>query len=94
MTTDGEIIELVRDIDVLLALGTYQGMSDAEIDSVLDYKINVALASDAHTATMAALESQQRIYGELLSDIAQQSKSMLQSTLGTSIPWVMIGSDS
>lgn len=94
MTTDGEIIELVRDIDVLLALGTYQGMSDAEIDSVLDYKISVALASDEHAATMDALESQQRIYGELLSDIAQQSQSMLESTLGTTIPWVMIGSDS
>ena len=34
-----------RDINVLLGLSTYQGMTDEEIDLIIDYKINNALNS-------------------------------------------------
>lgn len=56
MTTDNETVidepEVVdnepkkpRSISVLLSLGTYQGMTDEEIDMVFNYKLNLELAS-------------------------------------------------
>ena len=56
MTTENETVvdepEVVdnepktpRSISVLLNLGTYQGMTDEEIDMVFNYKLNLELAS-------------------------------------------------
>ena len=55
-TTTNEGIEVVepRDINVLLALDTYQGMTDEEIDLVLDYKIAQATSSAEITVKAAA----------------------------------------
>jgi hypothetical protein len=41
MTTD-DGIPAKRDLDTLLGLGTYQDMTDEEIESIIDYKIYVA----------------------------------------------------
>lgn len=37
-----ELIEPKPDIDALLNAGTYQNMSDAEIDALIDYKVECA----------------------------------------------------
>jgi hypothetical protein len=42
MTTDENIIPVKRDLDTLLSLNTYQGMTDDEIESIIEYKIYVA----------------------------------------------------
>ena len=42
MTTDN-IVEIKRDINVLLSLDTYQGMTDEEIQSIIDYKVERAV---------------------------------------------------
>ena len=34
-----------RDLNILLSLDTYQGMSDSEIDSIIDYRIKQATES-------------------------------------------------
>lgn len=34
---DSNVIEMQRDIGLLLSLDTYQGMTDAEIQSIIDY---------------------------------------------------------
>ena len=46
-----------RNINVLLALETYQGMTDAEIEMVLDYRVKRALSSQELIAkTIAGIE--------------------------------------
>ena len=47
-----------RSLSVLLSLDTYQGMTDAEIDIILDYKIQQAL-SDAEFTLKATTEIEQ-----------------------------------
>ena len=42
MTTDN-IVEIKRDINVLLSLDTYQGMTDEEIQSIIDYQVERAV---------------------------------------------------
>ena len=55
MKTENE--NTVRGLGVLLALGTYQGMSDEEIDSIITYKENMAYKK----GNMDALSSQAMI---------------------------------
>jgi hypothetical protein len=83
-TTD----EKTRTIDELLALDTYQGMSDAEIDSILKYKIDHALADRERLARMVA---EINLTEQLLEDnrrSAQQAHDMLQSIIETEFPTV------
>lgn len=44
MTTENN--DSPRDINVLLALDTYQGMTDEEIDMIIDYKVEVGVKSE------------------------------------------------
>lgn len=48
MKTDNE--NTVRGLGVLLALDTYQGMSDEEINSIITYKENVAYSKGNRNA--------------------------------------------
>lgn len=62
-----DLIEPKPDIDALLNAGTYQNMSDAEIDALIAYKVELAQReatvskdAQAHAALMTALiESQE-----------------------------------
>ena len=81
-TTD----EKTRAIDELLALDTYQGMTDAEIDAILKYKIEHALADRERLARMVA---EINLTEQLLEDnrrSAQQAHDMLQSIVETEFP--------
>lgn len=42
MTTDEEIAKKTRTIDELIRLGTYQDMTDEEINRLIEYKAKVA----------------------------------------------------
>ena len=89
MTTsenENEIIPVVRDLEVLLRLGTYQGMSDEEIDLLLDYKISNAVndavvQSQISAANYAATEVVARSTAA-----SQQALDMLQSILNRPLP--------
>lgn len=61
-----DLIEPKPDIDALLNAGTYQNMSDAEIDALIAYKVErarreatVSKDAQAHDALMTALIEQQ-----------------------------------
>lgn len=80
MTTDN-IIPVVRDLDTLLSLGTYQGMTDEEIESVIDFKIKCAL-NDAefkvsYNNTMSECEARIAAYAET----SQHTMELVQSIL-------------
>ena len=80
--------EKTRTIDELLALDTYQGMTDAEIDAILKYTIDHALAERERRARVA-LEIE--LTEQLIEDnrrSAQQAHAMLQSIVETEFPTV------
>lgn len=56
MTTDGTIIPIVRDLDTLLKLDTYQGMSDDEIKKIIGYLVDLARQQAVATAAEADAE--------------------------------------
>lgn len=90
MTTDDGIIEYVRDINVLLELDTYQGMSDAEIQSIIDYRVSVAVEEATNNAHIdeAATNGRELIHAH--AQAVQASTNMLQSLLGASVPFASI----
>ena len=95
MTTEREsvIIPLERDIRELLKLDTFQGMSDAEIEKVIQYRIERALVSDEQAARNEAIHAAMQEQQETYSEIARQAKAVLKSRMETKIPWVRVGRD-
>ena len=87
-TTNAEATQPARDIRTLLGLGTYQGMTDDEIEAVVEYKIDAALASRESMARVTALieRAEQRIADNRAS--AEASLSMLQSIIESEFPTV------
>lgn len=79
--TTGEIIPVKRKIDVLLSLGTYQGMTDEEIEDVIAYKIDRALKSAEiklmYNKNTAETEARVAAYAET----SQHTMEMLESVL-------------
>lgn len=64
MLTNDELNEVMepRDINTLLALNTYQDMSDEEIDSIIDYKCNLSFAQgQLDTETVARVNATNQI---------------------------------
>lgn len=49
MTTENE----PRSINELLSLGTYQGMTDTEIDSIIDYKVQLETTNAINLADIS-----------------------------------------
>ena len=93
MTTEG-VIELQRDVNVLLGLGTYQGMTDAEIQSIIDFYVD-----DAKSETRSSMKLDAQFVAECqLRDAytayVEASAGVLQSMLEIQIPWVTVGGDS
>lgn len=64
------------DLDALLKAETYQGMTDGEIDAIIDYKVERA-KSDATISR--DMESQQAIMKELMDAQSKSSAEVLAS---------------
>ncbi len=90
MTTDGEVIEYVRDINVLLQMDTFQDMSDAEIQSIIDYKVSVAERRATISAHDDAMAENGRAMVQAQAESARKCSDMLQSLLRTSVPYVNV----
>lgn len=74
-----------RDINELLSLGTYQGMTDEEIEIVLNYKVQQAMIQE-DISTKNALEAQK--LNALISRWEQDSQTsydMLESILNRNV---------
>lgn len=87
---DSGIIEYVRDINELLELDTYQGMSDAEIQSIIDYKVSVAEERATNAAHLDLTAQNGRAMVEAQAQAVQASTFMLQSLLNSSVPYVNV----
>lgn len=94
MTTDGQIVELVRDIDVLLEMNSYQDMSDAEIQSVIDYYVEDAKRTARNELLVETQFKEERELAATRREHAQAAADVLKSRLEIEIPWVTVGSDS
>lgn len=89
-TEDTELIPIVRDVPTLLNLDTYQGMSDEEIQSLIDYYKEKAVQDYQISGDTTIIQESMAVQLELYSDIAQHSSDVLQSMLNQSIPWVSV----
>lgn len=91
-TNDSEVKPLPpRDINVLLNLGTFQGMTDEEIQLVIDYKIKYALSEQK-------IKLEQAVYIEKMnSDIAlstqavNEANAIYKEILGKSLKLETVG---
>lgn len=92
-TEETTLIPIQRDISVLLELDTYQGMTDEEIDSIIDYRVDCALRSEESAARMAAIESSMQAQLDTYRQLESDSQEMLECVRGQSIPWVTISAD-
>lgn len=94
MPTENDNLQpIVRDINVLLSLDTYQGMSDAEIESVLEFKIKEALDSDVQKARLSAIQEQANAQSVAYQSMADDAHDVLYSVLERTIPWATISAD-
>lgn len=94
MPTENDNLQpLVRDIGILLSLNTYQDMSDAEIETVIEYKISQALISNEHQNKLTAINFKTQQQLETFRRIEDESISVLQSMLGRQIPWATVSED-
>lgn len=75
-----------RDINVLLALDTYQGMTDEEIELVFTYKINQSLTSRENLAKIEALNQTMESKIEIQRQSCATTENMLQSLIIATIP--------
>ncbi len=94
MPTENDNLQpIVRDIGVLLSLDTYQDMSDAEIEMVIDYRISQALISNEHQNKLTAISYKTQQQLETFRRIENESISVLQSILSQQIPWATVSED-
>lgn len=68
-----EIIDLQRDVDTLLKLDTYQGMSDSEIDSVIAYKVETAVRD-------ATISADMEVHLSMMRDLMESQRNAVAST--------------
>lgn len=89
-STELEIEDAPRDINTLLSLGTYQGMTDAEIDLLLSYRVDIAVADRELLARIAAATEREE---QCIADnraSAAASLAMLQSIIESEFPTVAL----
>ena len=69
----------IRDINTLLALDTYQGMTDAEIEEVMYYRIDVATAELQNAYEVAYDEGYQAGIKSSTNDLVDYTKDLLDT---------------
>lgn len=81
MTPDTSTVRPVLD---LLKLNTFQGMNDAEIQSIIDYRVKAshtdAQSNSYRVQAQAVIEETQKMMAELSNNNADVLKYMLEST--------------
>ena len=84
-TEENEIIEPVvpRSLNELLGLDTYQGMTDEEIDILIDYKVSIAesnaINSEVARANAAGREQLAQAQSESLAEVVAMVQSIRDS---------------
>lgn len=93
MTTESEIIPVVRDISVLLSLDTFQGMTDEEIQSLIDYHCRCAVESEDFNLRSAAIAADSQYHRAQLDAVTAQAQSMLQSVGSREVSFITYSSE-
>jgi len=82
MTTDDTS---TRELSELLALGTYQGMTDAEIERVIDFKVQQRVTDSIN---LADIENRSSALNELVAQELENQRSlsaMVQSLMSRTV---------
>lgn len=90
MTTDNEnvtgdviIAPPKRTLDILLSLDTYQGMTDEEIEDVIEFRCKQARQDDLQKMRYNNLEMQNAAVLQSASESSRLANELLQSVLAT-----------
>lgn len=91
-TNDSEVKPLPpRDINVLLNLGTFQGMTDEEIQMVIDYKIKYALSEQEIKLRQAVYIEKMNSDIALSTQVANEANDIYRDILGKSLKLETVG---
>lgn len=77
-----------------MELDTFQGMTDAEIQSLIDYYVDEAKKTAKNELIIDAQFTEERELAAIRKAQAEIASNVLESRLRTEIPWVTVGSDS
>lgn len=72
-----------RDISELISLGTYQGMTDGEIQKVIDWYVNLAHMDSETNAYRAAAQSMSESHEQAVAAILSDSENVLKSIVSS-----------
>lgn len=91
-TNDSEVKPLPpRDINILLNLGTFHGMTDEEIQMVIDYKIKYALSEQEIKLKQAVYIEKMNSDIALSTQVANQANDIYKEILGKSLKLETVG---
>lgn len=80
-----------RDINILLNLGTFQGMTDEEIKMVIDYKIKYALSEQEIKLKQAVYIEKMNSDIALSTQVANEANDIYKDILGKSLKLETVG---
>lgn len=80
-----------RDINILLNLGTFQGMTDEEIQMVIDYKIKYALSEQEIKLKQAVYIEKMNSDIALSTQVANEANDIYKEILGKSLKLETVG---
>lgn len=72
-----------RDINILLQLDTYQGMTDSEIDSIIDYRIQRATETLVAAADIAYDNGYNAAIGSANVELCSYTQQLLETLCNT-----------
>lgn len=81
-TEGGETTTTSRSIGELLALGTYQGCTDEEIQKIIDFRVDEARMSEETKAKQAAIITEMNENVELYTKANQEMRDLLKEMVG------------
>lgn len=80
-----------RDINILLNLGTFHGMTDEEIQMIIDYKIKYALSEQKIKLEQAAYIEKMNSDIALSTQVANEANDIYRDILGKSLKLETVG---
>lgn len=79
-----------RDIAELLNLGTYQGMTDTEIQKVIDWHVKLAHMDEETNANRAVAQAMSESHEQVVTAILESSESVLKSIVNSATSYLTV----
>lgn len=92
-TSDTGIIEEPRSIDVLLKCNTYQGMTDEEIQRLIDWYKDTAYKDALNDASLELLKENHEELMQRINDIADKSEAAFNTAVASTVKFQTVGGD-